>query len=80
MRLACLHLSFYLASWGLYRGSSFLLWKDYLVHHDMVNRILSLQHLRNIDFSKQCAAEIDGAMRGPGNRAKFLFRRDTSCL
>jgi hypothetical protein len=30
--LASLHLAFYLASWGMYRGSSFLLDKDYLVH------------------------------------------------
>ena len=59
MKLACLHLSFYLASWGMYRGSSFLLWKDYLVHREVVKRILSLQHLRNIDFSERCAAEID---------------------
>ena len=27
-----LQLSFYLASWGMYRGSSFLLQKDYKVH------------------------------------------------
>ncbi|MBQ8112212.1 MAG: hypothetical protein IJ146_03300, partial [Kiritimatiellae bacterium] len=25
----CLHLAFYLASWGMYRGSSFLLQQDY---------------------------------------------------
>lgn len=29
---ACLHLSFYLASWGMYRGSGFLLNKDYRCH------------------------------------------------
>lgn len=27
-----LQLAFYLASWGMYRGSSFLLQKDYKVH------------------------------------------------
>ena len=27
-----LQLGFYLASWGMYRGSSFLLWKDYRIH------------------------------------------------
>ena len=31
-----LHLAFYLASWGMYRGSSFLLQKDYKVHKDAV--------------------------------------------
>lgn len=35
-----LHLSFYLASWGMYRGSSFLLKKDYRVHIPVVNKIL----------------------------------------
>lgn len=30
--LAALNLAFYLASWGMYRGSSPLLWKDYRVH------------------------------------------------
>lgn len=57
--IACLHLAFYLASWGMYRGSSFLLWKDYLVHREVVQHLLSSQHLRSIDFSKQCHAEID---------------------
>lgn len=31
-----LHLAFYLASWGMYRGSSFLLQKDYKVHTPIV--------------------------------------------
>lgn len=31
-----LHLAFYLASWGMYRGSSFLLQKDYKVHIPIV--------------------------------------------
>ena len=31
-----LHLAFYLASWGMYRGSSFLLKKDYKIHIDAV--------------------------------------------
>lgn len=31
-----LHLAFYLASWGMYRGSSFLLQKDYKVHKDII--------------------------------------------
>jgi hypothetical protein len=28
----CLQLAFYLASWGMMRGGSFLLQKDYLIH------------------------------------------------
>lgn len=35
-----LHLAFYLASWGMYRGSSFLLQKDYKVHIPIVKIIL----------------------------------------
>lgn len=35
-----LHLAFYLASWGMYRGSSFLLQFDYKVHLQTVKLIL----------------------------------------
>ena len=35
-----LHLAFYLASWGMYRGSSFLLQQDYKVHEEAVREIL----------------------------------------
>lgn len=35
-----LNLAFYLASYGMYRGSSFLLKKDYKVHNDAVGIIL----------------------------------------
>jgi len=48
----CLHLSFYLASWGMYRGSSFLLWKDYLIHKQVVEKLLSVRdEFQNINFS-----------------------------
>lgn len=40
----CLHLAFYLASWGMYRGSSFLLWKDYLVHIEAVKEIYNPEY------------------------------------
>ena len=35
----CLHLAFYLASWGMYRGSSFLLQKDYKVHKIVIEEL-----------------------------------------
>lgn len=35
-----LHLAFYLASWGMYRGSSFLFQKDYKVHIPIVKIIM----------------------------------------
>lgn len=39
-----LHLAFYLASWGMYRGSSFLLQKDYKVHEPVVREILKSKY------------------------------------
>lgn len=38
---AALQLGFYLASWGMYRGSSFLLQKAYTVHKGVVQRLLA---------------------------------------
>ena len=40
----CIHLSFYLASWGMYRGSSFLLQKDYRVHKDAIRILLESKY------------------------------------
>lgn len=40
-----LHLAFYLASWGMYRGSSFLLQKDYKVHIPIVKIIMEKQKI-----------------------------------
>ena len=39
-----LHLAFYLASWGIYRGSSFLLQKDYKVLLPVVEEILKPEY------------------------------------
>ena len=47
---ACINLAFYLASWGMYRGSSFLLRHDYLIHKKAVAQIL-----KNKDLSKDGA-------------------------
>ena len=38
---AALHLAFYLASWGMLRGSTFLLQKAYTAHTGVVERLLS---------------------------------------
>lgn len=37
---ASLHLAFYLASWGMLRGSSFLLQKDYLIHKYFIEEVV----------------------------------------
>lgn len=42
-----LHLGFYLASWGMYRGSSKLLERDYKVHTGVVEIIKKYFYLRN---------------------------------
>jgi hypothetical protein len=39
-RIAALQLGFYLASWGMYRGSSFLLQRDFTVHLDAIDCIM----------------------------------------
>ena len=39
-----LHLAFYLASWGMYRGSCFILQKDYKVRTPIVEEILKLEY------------------------------------
>jgi hypothetical protein len=57
--LAQLHLAFYLASWGMYRGSSFILQKDYTIFKDIVREILSKKYSilweieNNLDKRKQ---------------------------
>lgn len=39
-----LQLAFYLASWGMYRGSSFLLQKDYKIHVPVVEKLLDKKY------------------------------------
>lgn len=68
-----LHLAFYLASWGMYRGSTFLLQKDYKVHIPVVEVIqekkydtlhgISAKGLckeDNLDLLMEIAARIRG--------------------
>lgn len=47
----CLNLAFYLASWGMYRGSSFLLKKDYRIHKEAIKEIFKKKYnsLWNLD-------------------------------
>ncbi len=39
-----LHLAFYLASWGMYRGSSFLIQRDFKAHKQAIKSILELKY------------------------------------
>lgn len=58
-----LQLAFYLASWGMYRGSSFLLQKDYKVHISVVKELLSekydaLAGIECTDFRKESNQQL----------------------
>jgi len=44
LEFMCLHLAFYLASWGMYRGSSFLLQNDYMIHENVIKIILDPEY------------------------------------
>ncbi|PKL04737.1 MAG: hypothetical protein CVV54_04445 [Synergistetes bacterium HGW-Synergistetes-1] len=53
--LLCLNLAFYLASWGMLRGSSFLYFKDYKIHKFAVETILKPEYdeLWLIDYNNE---------------------------
>ena len=58
-----LQLAFYLASWGMYRGSSFLLQKDYKVHIPVVKELLSKEYdalagIERIEFRKESNQQL----------------------
>lgn len=61
--IATLHLAFYLASWGMYRGSTTVLQKDYQVHSAVVRELLDEQYapLWILDFDRVYpdSSEID---------------------
>jgi hypothetical protein len=58
--IATLHLAFYLASWGMYRGSSELLQKDYKIHTQIVQEILDDKYRRlwRINFDVQPETDL----------------------
>lgn len=53
----CLHLGFYLASWGMMRGSTDLLDYDYKIHTKAVTHILSYPEFFIMDSAKLCERE-----------------------
>ena len=57
-----LNLAFYLASWGMYRGSCFILQKDYKVHTPIVEEILKPEY--DCLFGVACAALRDPEVQG----------------
>ena len=57
-----LHLAFYLASWGMYRGSSFLLQKDYKVLSPIVEEVLKPEY--DCLFGVACTDLRDSEIQG----------------
>lgn len=73
-----LHLAFYLASWGMLRGSSFLLGKSYRVHIEPLRIMLSdkysqLHNIKacdlrnNINLVSGCIEDIKGVYKDQPN-------------
>lgn len=56
-----LQLAFYLASWGMYRGSSFLLQKDYKIHVPLIKEMLNPKY--DILFGLECKHMSDANVR-----------------
>ena len=74
----CLHLAFYLASWGMLRGSSFLLQKDYKVHTPIVRMIQEERYnpLFGISARDLCKEENLLLLDEIGNRIKEAYAKE----
>lgn len=60
----CLELGFYLSSWGMLRGSSFLIWRDCNVHAGIIKELFKMEyddlwHLGYDEISKYCDLIIE---------------------
>ena len=64
-----LHLAFYLASWGMYRGSSFLLQKDYKVLVPIVEEVLKPEYdcLFGLECTDVRESEVQGSLKELGD-------------
>jgi len=65
-----LHLAFYLASWGMYRGSSFLLSLDFSVHKNIVETVMAPKYSDLFDSDtliKEKRTKYLNLMFGDGN-------------
>ena len=75
-----LQLAFYLASWGMYRGSSFLLYLDYTVHKPVVELLLKVRYKHLFDSDALISNHIDLLKKGKATENSeyitLLFGRD----
>ena len=71
-----LHLAFYLASWGMYRGSSFLLQQDYKVHEEAAREILQSDYdlLQGITCKELADEQAQGRLRHLCKRMREIYR------
>jgi len=76
--LLCLHLAWYMASWGMLRGRSFLLQMDYLVHKPLVQIILSGKYDFLFDDA-HCAHMIPLTIELSDDIHKAYDKRSISC-
>lgn len=53
-----LHLAFYLASWGMYRGGCGIFWKDYKIHIKTIGIIRKYYDLRGKGYGDEDVARI----------------------
>ena len=77
-----LHLAFYLASWGMLRGNSFLLQKDYRIHLPVVTIIQDVRYARLWDISIESLnddATIDLILEC-GDRIKNAYKEKTTVI
>ncbi len=74
--LLALHLGFYLASWGMYRGSSFLKALDYRIHYPAVKMMLEKQY--DVLFEIDPLGNKDDYKKGnKDDYKKKLFDKET---
>lgn len=78
--LMCLHLSNYLASWGMFRGAAFLLQKDYKVHLDVVHLMLNERFLilRSTNIREIAHSEYINRIFELNQKISEIYRRKTT--
>lgn len=73
-----LHLAFYLASWGMYRGSSFILQKDYKVFYPVIDLLFdNKDHFHEHKIDHLLASENDDLIKSYINDY-FIFDNELS--
>ena len=77
MELACLHLGFYLASWGMFRGSGPLIHKDYTIYEGVINILLEKQYdaLWHADYFQELLT-YNSPIEDNNQQVELIFQLD----